>query len=321
MHELDRIEHRRLGAMTATSREGRGRQLMACAVSKCALRRACLGELRAARSLLLRRDMTKLNVVSLLALSIMAGCAANMPGSTGGDDDSGGGGSSGGGGGGGGGGTGGSDGSGGGGGGGGGGGSLTLSGVAYDEGMSGAATLSGATLAAYANGDDTTAIATATSDANGKFSLAIDQASLDGYIKLTKSGYSDSYEYPEAPWTANATIDADMIESDLLGLLISIGGGNSSDGVVIATVQDSSGKGVAGATISSNPASGVYRYADPSSQEPTVTTGTGSDGTAFFFNTPSSSMTVTAAKSGSTFSSHALTARVGALTITTITEQ
>jgi hypothetical protein len=52
MHEVDRIEDQRLGVTPATSREGRGRQLMARAVGKWVSRCACLGELRAACSLL-----------------------------------------------------------------------------------------------------------------------------------------------------------------------------------------------------------------------------------------------------------------------------
>jgi hypothetical protein len=196
-----------------------------------------------------------------------------------------------------------------------------LSGVVNDDGASGATPLAGVTLAAYANSDDSTAVAMATSDSGGKFSLTVDQASLDGYIKLTKSGYTDTYEYPEATWAASATVGADMIQSSLLDLLINFGGGKTADGVIIATVQDSSGKAIEGATIASSPASGVYRYSDPTTQEPTATTSTFTDGTGFFFNTPSASMTVTAAKSGSSFSSHALTARAGALTITTITQQ
>jgi hypothetical protein len=196
-----------------------------------------------------------------------------------------------------------------------------LSGIVNDDGATGATPLAGVTLAAYANSDDTTVIATATSDSSGKFSLAINQANLDGYIKLTKSNYTDTYEYPEAPWTASATVGADMIQSSLLDLLINFGGGKTADGVIIATVQDSSGKAIEGATITSSPASGVYRYSDPTTQEPTATTSTYTDGTGFYFNTPSAAMTVTAAKSSMTFSSHPLTARAGALTITTITEQ
>jgi hypothetical protein len=53
MHELDRIEIRPLGDVPPTSRAGRGRQVMARAVSKAASHRAGLDELRAVRGLLL----------------------------------------------------------------------------------------------------------------------------------------------------------------------------------------------------------------------------------------------------------------------------
>jgi hypothetical protein len=52
MHELDRIEIRALGEAPPTSRAGRGRHLMARAVSKAPSHCACLGELRAVRDLL-----------------------------------------------------------------------------------------------------------------------------------------------------------------------------------------------------------------------------------------------------------------------------
>jgi hypothetical protein len=173
-------------------------------------------------------------------------------------------------------------------------------------------------IAAYATGQDSTPVATATSDAQGAFSLNINSTSFDGYVKATKSGFSDTYAYPAGPFDANGTLDANMISSSLIGLLITIGGGDASKGVIISSVVDSSGAAVTGAKVSSTPGC-LYKYTDASGT-PTSTTATNTDGVGFFFSVPSGSITVSASKAGATFKSHAVTARPNTFTTAVISE-
>jgi hypothetical protein len=224
---------------------------------------------------------------------------------------------------------GGDDGSGGGGGGGGGGGTdpgpdaavashLTLSGTTTEQGQNGATVIAGATIVAYKTSDNTQ-VATATSDATGKYSLAIDAPPLDGYLKVTKSGYTDTYVYPASPWIQDTTVSTDMLNTTTFGLLVTFAGGDSSKGVIIAIVVDASGTPVSGAKIASTPASGVYKYSDGTGT-PSGTGSTPADGTAFFLSVPVGSVMVSASKSGATFHQHPVAAHNGALVTTLISE-
>jgi hypothetical protein len=195
---------------------------------------------------------------------------------------------------------------------------LTLGGTAKEQGQSGATPLSGVAIAAYQTGLDTP-IATATSDAQGAYSLGIDASMLDGYLKATKSGYTDTYLYPAAPWHQDATIETNLLTTSTFGLLVTFAGGDSSKGVIIATIVDAGGTPVSGAKVTSTPASGVYKYSDGSGA-PSSTSGTPADGTAFFLSVPLGQVAVTATKSGATFKTHMVAARNGALVTTTISE-
>ena len=174
-------------------------------------------------------------------------------------------------------------------------------------------------IAAYQTGNDGSPLATATSDAQGHYSLTVDMPALDGYLKLTKSGYTDTYLYPAAPWTQSATLDASLLSTTTFGLLVTFAGGDSSKGVIIANILDGSGAPVSGAKISSSPASGVYRYSDGTGA-PTSPSGTSSDGTAFFLSVPLGAVTISASKSGALFHSHAVVARANALVTTILSE-
>jgi hypothetical protein len=195
---------------------------------------------------------------------------------------------------------------------------LVISGTTSEQGQSGATALSGVAIGAYAVGNDSTPVAMATSDASGNYSLTINQSPFDGYLKATKSSYTDTYIYPAEAWSGNSTVAASLLSSSTFGLLLTFAGGDSSKGMIIANVEDASGTAVSGAKISSSPAS-TYKYSDGSGA-PSGTTSTAADGVAFFINAPVGDLSVTASKSGATFSSHTVSARAGALTTTVIPE-
>lgn len=196
---------------------------------------------------------------------------------------------------------------------------LTLSGTTTEQGQSGASTVGNATLAVYRASDDSM-VATATSDASGHFSIPIDSTPLDGYLKVTKSGYVDSYIYPASPWIQDSTVETNMLTSATFGLLVTFAGGDSAKGVIIAIVVDATGNPVSGAKVQSTPAAGVYKYSDGSGA-PAGNISTPADGTAFFLSVPLGSVMVQATKSGApAFHEHPVKARGGALVITQISE-
>jgi hypothetical protein len=195
---------------------------------------------------------------------------------------------------------------------------LTVSGTAKEQGQSGASPLSGVTIAAYQTGLDTP-LAMATSDATGNFSFVINDGLLDGYLKATKSGYTDTYIYPAAPLNKDTTVETSLLSTSTFGLLVTFAGGDSSKGVIIAIVADANGTPVSGAKVTSTPSSGVYKYSDGTGA-PTSTSGTPADGTAFFLSAPLGAVMVSATKSGATFKQHMVTTHNNALVTTTITE-
>jgi hypothetical protein len=73
--------------------------------------------------------------------------------------------------------------------------------------------------------------------------------------------------------------------------------------VIILEVEDANAALVQGATVSSQPAAGKVAYSDANGT-PTSTTSTAADGRAFLFNLPPGTVTVSASKTGTTFSSH-----------------
>jgi hypothetical protein len=200
--------------------------------------------------------------------------------------------------------------------------SITIKGTATEDGQSTSTPLAGVAIGIYADGNDTTPVATATSAADGTYTLTVSTngQEVTGYLKATLSGYTDNYAYPVGPYQANATgADANMISTSNFGLLGLLGGQTATNGVIVAQIIDTTGAAVVGAKVTSAPASGKYLYSDANGT-PTSTTGTNTDGAAFFFNVPAGALTVSATKSGSSFHSHALTARAGVFTTTQISE-
>ena len=202
--------------------------------------------------------------------------------------------------------------------------SFTISGTTTERGLQGTTAVAGVTIAAYANSNESTAIAMATSDAQGAFSITVmtNGMALDGYLLATKSGYVDLYMYPSSPFIGNYTdADLNMITPSNKDFLNNLAGGNqmAGKGLIGLAVLDAAGMPVAGATVSSTPAAGGYRYTGSGGLPSSTAMMTSADGVAFMFNVPNGPITISASKSGMTFKSHVVTARPDKMTTTAIT--
>jgi len=199
---------------------------------------------------------------------------------------------------------------------------ITISGTATEQASGGGTPLPGATIGIFKTSDETTALATTTSDAQGNYSLVLTTNGLvvDGFIKTSKSGYADNYAYPVKPWEANTSADPQLLKKGTFDALRFFVGSDMGKGLVVINVVDASDMPVAGATVSSTPASGKYAYSDASGNPSTSVTATAADGLAFMLSVPPGQITISADKSGATFKSHALNAHADAFTTTSITE-
>lgn len=201
---------------------------------------------------------------------------------------------------------------------------ITVTGQATEITISGSVPLAGATVGAYRNGADSTAIATATTDASGNYTITIttNGQALDGYLKASKTDYTDTYLYP--PFALAENFDGaslKMVKKTTFPALYSLCGVTPDDtkglvAAIVASAPNTSAAPVEGATVSSTPAASKYCYnmgALPN-KDATVTA---ADGIGYMFNVTGET-TVSAMKTGSTFASHKVNARAGALTTTLI---
>jgi hypothetical protein len=196
--------------------------------------------------------------------------------------------------------------------------SITVSGTATVNDLNSSTPVSGATIGFFKASDDSM-LATATSGTGGAYtmSVATNGAAVDGYVKATNSGDADNYTYPPGPLVANATIDSALVTTGNFGLLAGVTGQTSTMGFVAAIVLDASNHPVMGASVTSTPASGKYAYSGTLGPD-TNATATAADGQAYFINVPSGNLTLSAAKSGTTFHSVVVKGHPGALTTTVI---
>jgi hypothetical protein len=203
---------------------------------------------------------------------------------------------------------------------------ITITGTTMERTLTGMAVVSGATIAAYRNGNDATPVAMTTSGADGAFALSVptNGGPLDGYLKATKADLKDAYLYPPAPITAPIAAPVNMIKQATWDTLVSIAIGQGAQqagkgliALVVVSGLTADSMPVAGATVTSTPASTV-RY--NMGVLPNGTTSTAADGLAFLFNVASdAAVTVSASKTGSTFTSHSLKAWPDQFTTTLIT--
>ena len=178
-------------------------------------------------------------------------------------------------------------------------------------------------LGAYMEGGSTP-VATATTDSSGNFTMTIPTGgtALQGYVKATLSNYLDAYLYPPTAVGADMTgVTVFMVTQGTVDLL----SGNSfckdaqdtAKGLIAVEVLDATMAKVAGAKVSSSPAAMSYCYNSGSFPSSSASM-TDVDGIGYMLNVPPGTATVSATKSGSTFKSHSLNARAGALTLTII---
>ena len=204
---------------------------------------------------------------------------------------------------------------------------VTITGVASSRGLGGATPEAGVAIAAYATSDENTALAMATTDAAGAFTLTINTGgtAINGFLKATKSGFTTSYLYPPAPITGNLMmVPMNMLSTQNFGTLSTLAQANQMNGkgvigVLVVSGPELTSTPVAGATITTSPASMPYRYNGGSGLPNTTSTATQADGLAYAFNAPVGPITVTAAASGSTFKPTMLTIHADALTQTLVT--
>jgi len=200
---------------------------------------------------------------------------------------------------------------------------ITVSGTATERGATGSTPLNGATIAAYRNSDPNTAVVSAMTDASGMYTLTISTngVALDGYLKATYNGVLDTYLYPPRPLVADfAGASVFMVSANTLDLLSNLLCRNQQDlakGVIAVLVSDAADMPVAGAMVSSMPAAAKYCYNSGGNPSQNATM-TDTDGIGYMLNVTAGEVTVSASKSGSTFSSHKVNARANSLTTTII---
>lgn len=207
---------------------------------------------------------------------------------------------------------------------------ITITGQAVTRNAQGAQPVANATIAGYRSSDDSTAIATTTTNAQGAFTLTIQTGgvALDGYLKATAAPpLLDCYLYPSAPIAADITAPINMVSESTVTLLFALAevtkeAGKGMIAIQVVDGQSTTATPIAGASVSSVPASGAYRYNNPATGLPgnATITSTHTDGIAYMLNVRSdASVVVSAAKPGTTFKSHGLKARPDVLTTTLIT--
>jgi hypothetical protein len=203
---------------------------------------------------------------------------------------------------------------------------VTITGTASTRGLGGATPAEGVTIAAYATSDEATPLATTTTDAAGAFTLTITTsgAAITGYLEAKKSGLITSYLYPPTAITGNlAMVPMNMVQANLWDTLSTLAMGNQmpQNGLVAMIVvggAELTSPPVAGATITTSPASNPYRYNGTNGLPDEVPTSTAADGIGYAFNAPVGNMTVTASKSGATFKTTPIKVRAMTLTQTLV---
>lgn len=204
---------------------------------------------------------------------------------------------------------------------------VTISGTASSRSSNGTAPEAGVTIAAYANTDENTPLAMAMTDASGNFTLTITTTgtAINGHLKATKSGFTTSYLYPPTAISGDLMmVPMNMLTTQNYMFLHTIAQvsktpGTGVIGMLVVSGPEVTSTPVAGATISSSPASMPYRYNGTNGLPSSSATATQADGLAYAFNAPAGAITVNASKSGSTFKPTMLKVHADALIQTIIT--
>jgi predicted small secreted protein len=196
--------------------------------------------------------------------------------------------------------------------------SLTVSGQLKANALNPAA-LPSAAVAAFKTGV-TTALDTTTSDGGGFYTLTIASGStpVDGYVRVSKSGYLTTYGYPAVPLSANATDNILVITSSEFGFLAGAVGVSPTpgDGFIGIVVTDCAGNALTGATVASNPP-GIIHY-NAAGAPSSSATATSTDGVAYIFNVAAGNVTISGTAGGHALRQHVVNARADVVTLTQI---
>lgn len=179
--------------------------------------------------------------------------------------------------------------------------------------------LGSAIITAFRIGD-TDSIAIDTSFTSGFYTLPITTGGtpVNGYLRVTHSGFVDTYAYPSRPLFADLETSVLMPTTEelaFLGTIVDVEQtvGNGFIGVI---VKDCNGTTLPGATVSTSPA-GTVRYNSGSTPSSTATS-TSADGVAYVFNVAAGNVTVMANSGGHVLRQHVVTARADVVTLTEI---
>jgi hypothetical protein len=178
--------------------------------------------------------------------------------------------------------------------------------------------LSGVEVIVSRTGTDT--VGADTSSTPGRFSISFltGGTPVDGHLQLTKSGYLSTYAYPSRPLVANDSVGVLMITSSEFTFVALAAGVTpvAGDGFIGVVVKNCAGTPLAGATVSSSPASTV-KYNVGGAPSPSAVS-TSADGVAYIANVAAGNVTVMASASGHTLRQHVVNARANAITLTEI---
>ena len=179
--------------------------------------------------------------------------------------------------------------------------------------------LGGAEVLASRTGTDTLAIDTSTTPGFYSLTFTTGGTPVNGFLRVTKSGYLPTFAYPPRPLFANDTTNVLAITSIEFGILGTAVGESqqTGNGFIGVVVKDCSGTTLANATVQTSPAGGAVKYnfgGTPSS----TAMATSADGVAYVFNVPAGNVTVMATANGHALRQHVVNARPDVITLTEI---
>jgi hypothetical protein len=201
---------------------------------------------------------------------------------------------------------------------------ITITGQAAEVSGSGLDAMVNLPIAAYDRDDEVTPIATTTSDSLGNYTLTIPTSGkpFDGFIKAQPAGqgYVDTYVY--LPGALSASFDGAPVRvatAFTLGLLDDFCASSqvAGNGTLVAIATDAAHTPVAGVTFSTTPAANKYCYNGQQGQPDSVQLTTATDGVGYMFNVTGPT-TLSAMKTGATFTSRSVTVRPDVVTLVMI---
>lgn len=199
---------------------------------------------------------------------------------------------------------------------------ITISGVATRREGATPVPAEGVMVGAYQRSNPDTPVATTTTDADGMYSLVIETGgvAVDGFLKATLADHLDTYLYPPRPLTGDYDgASLNMVNADTVTILFALCQELQDDekAIIGLLVRDSDENPVEGAKATSTPAPGFDCY-NAGDYPNGMARMTDASGISYLLNVEPGEVTVSAMKTGITFQSHRVTARVGALTTTVV---